>query len=159
MTADAWTLELPDADATRRLGRAVGAALAPGLAVALVGDLGAGKTALAKAAIEAQGAVEEDDVTSPTFVIAVEYPGRVPVTHVDAYRLEGPGALEALDLVAPDRALLVEWADRVLAALPADRLEVALEHRDPGRRATLRATGPRARAALGAVRAAVGGDR
>ena len=154
---DSWTLDLADADATRRLGAAVGAALEPGLVVALSGDLGAGKTALAKAATAAQGAVEEDDVSSPTFVLAVEYPGRVPVLHIDAYRLDGAAAFETLGfgpLERLEQAVLLEWPERVPGALPDDRLEVALAHADPGRRAALNATGPRSRAALAKVRTA-----
>lgn len=153
-----WTLELPDPDATRRLGRALGRALRPGLVVALEGDLGAGKTALAKGAIAAAGGVDEDDVVSPTFIIAAEYPGAPEVLHVDAYRLESPGAFVDLGFGALEegpRAVLIEWADRIAAALPGDRLTVRLAHADPGRRATLEAGGPASAAALEAVRAAV----
>lgn len=154
-----WTLDLADPDATRRLGVAVGAALEPGLVVALSGDLGAGKTALAKAATAAQGAVEEDDVSSPTFVLAVEYPGRVPILHIDAYRLDGAASFEALGfgpLERLDQAVLLEWPEKVPGALPDDRLEVALAHADPGRRATLNARGPRSRAALERIQEAFG---
>ncbi len=153
-----WTLDLADADATRRLGVAVGAVLEPGLVVALSGDLGAGKTALAKAATAAQGAVEEDDVSSPTFVLAVEYPGRVPILHVDAYRLDSAAAFETLGfgpLELLEQAVLLEWPEKVPGALPDDRLEVALAHADPGRRATLNATGPRSRAALAKLRTSI----
>jgi tRNA threonylcarbamoyladenosine biosynthesis protein TsaE len=163
--APPWIVELPDPAATRRLGIALGSALEPGLVVALEGDLGAGKTALSKAAIAAQGAVSEDDVTSPTFVIAVEYEGRVPVLHVDAYRLAGPPDLVALgwgDLAQGERAVLIEWAERVADALPADRLTVGLEHCTvpwpdgivDARRAIVLARGPRSAAALAKLRAA-----
>ena len=147
-------MELPDPEATRALGRRLGAALTPGLVVALVGELGAGKTALSKAAIASQGEVEEDDVVSPTFVLAVEYGGRTPVIHVDAYRLGGAAALEdlGLDLHEDKRAALIEWADRVIDALPEDRLTVELEHEAPGRRATITAGGPRSAAALALLR-------
>jgi tRNA threonylcarbamoyl adenosine modification protein YjeE len=157
-----WTLELEDADATRRLGALLGEALAPGLVVALEGDLGAGKTALSKAAIAAQGAVEEDDVVSPTFVIAIEYPGRVEVLHIDAYRLDGGDALLDLGfgpLEATGKAALVEWSDRVVGALPADRLSIRLLHADPGRRVTVEAGGPVSRAALERVRQGWSTDR
>ena len=148
-----FALELVDPDATRALGRALGAALEPGLVVALTGDLGAGKTALSKAAVAAQGGVDEDDVVSPTFIIAGESPGRVEVLHVDAYRLGGPGDLEALgyELDRQEvRAVLVEWAERVLDALPEDRLSVALEHAGERRRMRAQASGPRSRRALAA---------
>lgn len=157
-----WTLELEDADATRRLGALLGRALVPGLVVALEGDLGAGKTALSKAAIAAQGAVEEDDVVSPTFVIAIEYPGapgKVEVLHIDAYRLDGGDALLDLGfgpLEATGKAALVEWSDRVASALPADRLSIRLLHVDPGRQVTIEAGGPASRAALEQMRAGWG---
>lgn len=138
-------LDLPDPAATRALGQAVAGALAPGAVVALLGDLGAGKTALAKAAIARLSGLPEDDVVSPTFVLAVEYPGRVDVLHVDAYRLGGAAGFEGLGygpLEACGKAVLVEWAERVSGALPDDRLVIQLEHTGDGRRATLRATGP-----------------
>lgn len=156
IAAMTWTVDLPDPDATRRLGALLGQVLAPGLVVALEGDLGAGKTALAKAAVAAQGALEEDDVVSPTFIIAAEYPGRVEVLHIDAYRLAGARALEDLGygpLEAGEKAVLIEWAERVAGALPADHLAVRLAHADPGRRAVLEATGPASRRALDAMRA------
>lgn len=152
-----FTIDLPDPDATRRLGASLGAALAPGVIVALEGDLGAGKTALSKAVIAAQGAVEEDDVVSPTFIIAAEYPGRVEVLHIDAYRLEDGRALLDLGfgpLEACGKAVLVEWAERVADALPVDRLTVRLAHADPGRRAELAAGGAVSLRALDAVRRA-----
>ena len=158
MAPDApWTLDLPDPDATRALGRRLGVALEPGDAVALIGDLGAGKTALAKGAIAALGEVDEDDVVSPTFVVAIEYPGRVAALHIDAYRLTTGRDLDAIgyDLDRPGAfAVLVEWADRVEDALPHDRLVVTLEHAPGGRRATLEATGPASRRLLARLRAA-----
>lgn len=151
-----WTVDLPDPEATRRLGALLGQALAPGLVVALEGDLGAGKTALAKAAVAAQGALEEDDVVSPTFIIAAEYPGKVEVLHVDAYRLADARALEDLGygpLETIDKAVLLEWAERVAGALPVDRLWVKLAHAAPGRRAVLEASGTVSRRVLDALRA------
>ncbi|RMG12122.1 MAG: tRNA (adenosine(37)-N6)-threonylcarbamoyltransferase complex ATPase subunit type 1 TsaE [Planctomycetota bacterium] len=146
-------LDLPTPAETRALGCRLGAALAPGLVVALEGELGAGKTALAKAAIASRGGVDEDDVVSPTFVLAVHYDGDPPLVHLDAYRLAGPAAFVdlGLEVGASEPAALVEWADRVAAALPPDRLTVRLEHAPPGRRAILSASGPRSAAALRAV--------
>ena len=148
---DATTRTLPDLEATRTLGRRLGAALEPGLVVALLGDLGAGKTSLAKAAIASLGGVHEDDVVSPTFILVAEYEGPPPVLHIDAYRLGSAGELDALGYEVDDpreRAVLIEWAERVEAALPADRLTIALEHTGEGRRAELRASGPVSRRAL-----------
>lgn len=143
------TLQLPDAESTRRLGRALGALVQAGDVIALVGDLGAGKTALSKSLIAALGGVEEDDVTSPTFVLVREYPGRVEALHMDAYRLAGGHDLDALDLeIGGAPVALIEWADRVEDSLPDDRLTLHLFHHDAGRRAELRAGGPRSQVLL-----------
>ena len=98
--------------------------------VALVGPLGAGKTAFAKGLAEGLG-LDPDQVASPTFVIASEYPRArgLRFAHVDLYRVESEAELESAgfrDLLAPDVLLAVEWADRFPAALPADRLEVRI---------------------------------
>jgi len=126
---------------TARLGRALGEAIleassaplrGPGaFAVALSGELGSGKTTLVKGLASGLGVREAGNVTSPTFVIRKEYRGRVAVRHYDAYRLGGPEELLALgfeeDLGGPG-VVVVEWADRVRAALPPEALWVELEH-------------------------------
>ena len=146
------TLDLPSPDATRALGRKLGAALREGDFVALTGELGAGKTLLVKAIAEGAGA---EGATSPTFALVNVYQGRVKLQHLDLYRLGGPADLFALgfdDLLREPAATLCEWADKAAGALPADRLEIALEHAgDDARRATLRATGPRAAELLRAL--------
>ena len=102
-----------------------------GAVVALVGPLGAGKTEFVRGLAEGAGA-DPALVTSPTFVIASEYPVRestLRVAHVDCYRLESEAELEAagfLDLLVPEVIVAVEWADRFAAALPADHLEVQI---------------------------------
>jgi tRNA threonylcarbamoyladenosine biosynthesis protein TsaE len=145
------TLDLPDLEATHRLGLALGRRLGPGAVVALVGPLGAGKTNLSRALAEGLGA-DPRLVTSPTFVLIQEYPGRVPVYHFDAYRLAGAGPfadLGAHEYLEGDGVCLVEWADRVAPCLPADHLRVELEVTgETSRRARLEATGPRHAAVL-----------
>jgi len=146
---------LPDVEATQDLGRRLGRLIEPGLVVALLGDLGAGKTSLAKALIAVQGRVSEDDVVSPTFVLACEYPGSVEVVHIDAYRLGGPEDLTDLGFELHsqvERAVLVEWAERVQDALPPDRLTVELEHDPGGRRVRVTAGGPRSERILACLR-------
>ncbi len=98
--------------------------------VALVGPLGAGKTAFAKGLGEGLG-LDPDQVASPTFAIASEYPEArgLPFAHVDLYRVGSEAELEGAgfrDLLAPGLLLAVEWADRFPAALPPDRLEVRI---------------------------------
>lgn len=156
-------LELPDPTRTRALGRALARVhRGPGTVLALEGPLGAGKTSLAKAYVAAATGLSEDDVPSPTFVLANEYEGSPPILHVDAYRLGSPADLATLGygpLERAGRAVLVEWSSRVAAALPPDRLEVELEHVvGPGpaseggsRRARIRALGPVSSRALAAL--------
>jgi tRNA threonylcarbamoyladenosine biosynthesis protein TsaE len=142
-------LLLESEEATRALGRRLGALLQPGDFIALTGDLGAGKTLLVKAIAEGAGA---EAATSPTFAIVNHYAGRVPLQHLDLYRLAGPRDLFALgfdDLLAEHAATLVEWAERAGDALPKDRLEISLTHvSETSRRIHLRAMGTRARTLL-----------
>jgi tRNA threonylcarbamoyladenosine biosynthesis protein TsaE len=132
--------------ATRKLGWLLGAALEAGDFVGLTGDLGSGKTALVKAV--AEGAQIPEQASSPSFALVNVYRGgRVVLQHLDLYRLSGPAELFALgfdDLLDEPAATLCEWADKAQQALPADRLDIALEHAGPrSRRARLTATGPR----------------
>ena len=138
--------------ATRALGRRLGAALRPGDFVALTGELGAGKTLLAKAI--AEGA-QAERASSPTFALVNRYRGPVPLQHIDLYRISGPADLFALgldDLLAEPAATVCEWADRAADVLPGDRLEIALAHAGAqARKARLQATGPRGAALLAAA--------
>jgi tRNA threonylcarbamoyladenosine biosynthesis protein TsaE len=116
------------ADHTRALGAALGAVLRPGDVVLLAGDLGAGKTTFAQGVAAALGV--DGPVTSPTFTIVHEYDGRIPLVHVDVYRLETLAELHDLgfeEIVDDARVTLVEWGDMVAQALPTDRLLVRLE--------------------------------
>src|SRR5271163_2242253 len=92
--------ELTDLASTEALGRRLGELLFPGAVVALVGQLGAGKTHLARAVAEGLGVRDGRVVTSPTFVLIQEYLGRLPVYHFDAYRLRG--ADDLIDLGAQE---------------------------------------------------------
>ena len=84
------SLLIPDLAATEAFGRRLGGLLFPGAVVALVGQLGAGKTHLTRAVAEGLGVRNPAAVTSPTFVLIQEYPARLPIYHFDAYRLGGP---------------------------------------------------------------------
>ena len=136
----AGTLPLPDAAATEALGRALGPLLREGDVVALFGDLGAGKTSLARGVLAALGLAEE--APSPTFAIVQPYaPPEVslPVAHVDLYRLDAPEDAQelGLDEWLEDGALLIEWPERLGDALWPHALRLSLAPApDGGRRLT-----------------------
>jgi tRNA threonylcarbamoyladenosine biosynthesis protein TsaE len=112
---------------TRRIGRLLGRAAEPGVCLALVGPLGAGKTQLAKGV--AFGLDVAGVVNSPTFIIINEHPGRLPLFHVDAYRLtDADEARQAgvFDERQVQGVTVIEWADRLDGWLPEDRLSIEL---------------------------------
>lgn len=146
------TRELPTAEDTQDLGRALGRSLRAGDLLVLTGDLGAGKTTLTQGLGEGLGV--RGPITSPTFVIARVHPSLVGgpgLVHVDAYRLGAAAELDDLDLDADlDSAVtVVEWGAGLAEQLATDRLEVLLERSDTDdedaqeRRITLRGVGSR----------------
>ncbi len=110
---------------------ALGARLAPeldGAAVLLIGNLGAGKTTLAKGIVSGLGAAPEEEVSSPTFTLIHEYGGG-RVYHIDLYRIEEPRELATLgleDIFGSGATVLVEWGERFAAYMPAARWEVEI---------------------------------
>lgn len=141
-------------DATAALGRALGAVAEPGDLICLWGELGAGKTHLAKAIGAALGVA--DTIVSPSFVLMAEYAGRIPMFHIDPYRLTGAeDALQGglIDERQAGGLTIVEWPERLGAALPVERLDVRLvEIGDDARAIDLVVTGARYRRYLEAVR-------
>ena len=122
---------------TIAFGRRFARRLNRGDCVALIGELGTGKTALVRGVAAGLGLDDERLVSSPTFVLVQEYPAREPVYHMDLYRLATPEAELAdlgLDEMLADGVVLIEWADRAGDALPRPRWQIELE-----------ITGPRAR--------------
>ncbi len=135
-----WTLT--GAAETAALGARIAASLRPGDAVALEGDLGAGKTTLARAILAALGLAE--DVPSPTFTLVQRYETpRLAVSHFDLYRIEKVDEMEELGLddALGDGAALIEWPERAGAHLPADALHVQLAVLDETTR-RVRLSGP-----------------
>ena len=123
------TLRTHSAEETSARGRALGAVLRPGDFVALVGDLGAGKTCLSRGVAEGAG-VPSADISSPTFAIIQRYAGRIALFHADLYRLGDPDELYAtgyFDLLeGGEGAFLVEWAEQVPGAIPPGALVIRL---------------------------------
>ena len=133
------TIDLPDETATAELGEDLAAILAVGDVVALSGDLGAGKTALARATLRA--ALDDDglEVPSPTFTIVQTYEGaRFPLAHFDLYRLADASELDEIgfDEARTDGAVLIEWPERAGDRLPPESLTIDLALAGHGRRAS-----------------------
>ena len=117
-------------------GRELAATLSTGDVVLLYGDLGAGKTAFVRGLAEGLG-VSRDEVSSPTFTLVQEYRGgRIPLFHVDLYRLSDPREIDDLgiDEIAEDGVLAIEWAEK-LSRRYEDAISVRIEHRDGDTRA------------------------
>ena len=131
------TVALPDLAATAALGAAIAGQLDRGDAVLLTGDLGSGKTTLARAILSALGV--DETVPSPTFTLVQTYETpRFPVSHYDLYRLKRPSEMDelGLDEALDDGAALIEWPERAEDRLPPAALTVHLLA-DRERRATL----------------------
>jgi tRNA threonylcarbamoyladenosine biosynthesis protein TsaE len=130
----AWTVRLEGLLQVKRLGAQLAGALAPGDVVLLAGDLGAGKTELARAIIQARLG-EATGVPSPTFTLVQSYEATgLLMTHADLYRIERIGDLAelGLDEAMESGAVLVEWPDRARGLWPASRLEIELRIEDEG---------------------------
>lgn len=146
---------LPNRRATRRLGERLAALVRAGDVLFLEGELGSGKTFLARRICRALGVPRSEPITSPTFALVHELAGRVPIVHADLYRLEHAAELDELGLeeLLPRAVGLVEWGERFANNLAADGLIVRLALH-PARRATLVPRGPRAEAITRALAAA-----
>lgn len=144
---------------TRELGTALAGVARPGDLILLSGDLGAGKTTLAQGFGRGLGVTEP--IVSPTFVLARQYAGRLPLIHADAYRMDS--LLEVADLDLPDlldggAVALVEWGDVIAPVVPADYLEVRIEFGagDDDRTLAVRPVGPAWALRTNMVRSALG---
>ena len=142
-------------DEMKKFGEKLGQALKGGEVIELVGDIGAGKTTLTKGI--AVGLNIDDDVQSPTFTISRVYDARddLQMVHYDFYRLSEPGILKMeIDesVSSPDVVTVIEWGGIVEGVLPTDRLTLDIGVvSDTERRVTVKAGGPRSRAALEAM--------
>ncbi|MCI0889009.1 MAG: tRNA (adenosine(37)-N6)-threonylcarbamoyltransferase complex ATPase subunit type 1 TsaE [Chloroflexi bacterium] len=155
--SDALAFDTHGPEETQELGRRLGAAAEVGDLILLEGGLGAGKTTLAQGI--AWGAGVTGYAHSPTFVLVHEYAGRIPLYHVDLYRIE-EGDLEAHDLgiedMLADGACMVEWSEKAPAVFTAEALHVAIAFGEgpDDRRITLAAPSPRYAKALSGLRTA-----
>jgi len=115
---------------TRAIGEALGRLLNKGAVVALIGELGAGKTVLAQGLAQGLDIDSDEYVSSPSFALVNQYRGRIPIYHIDTYRLGGAIELVALgyeDYFEPDGVSIIEWADKVEELLPDRCLRITIE--------------------------------
>jgi tRNA threonylcarbamoyladenosine biosynthesis protein TsaE len=159
---DAATIDLVSHSSlhTERLGERLGRSARPDDVFALWGELGVGKTVLARGVASGLG-VDPSDVSSPTFIIFREHGGgRLPLFHVDLYRLEGANLSNTgwEECLEAGGVTVIEWPDRAGDSLPDDRLDVHLEHiADTKRRVVISATGPRSARLVEELQSSVAG--
>jgi tRNA threonylcarbamoyladenosine biosynthesis protein TsaE len=144
--ANSLELNSTSEERTDRIGARIAQTLQAGDVITLNGELGAGKTRLVRAIVTG---LDGGDVlvNSPTFVIVQQYPVRLPVYHIDAYRLADADEFLALggeEILAGEGVCLIEWAERIADLLPADHLRITITATAPqSRRLMLTESGPR----------------
>jgi len=126
-----------NAEETIKFGKALGTLLTNGHVVALIGDLGTGKTTMVKGIVTGLDVKDSRNVKSPTFSLAHKYNGRIPVYHIDAYRLSGSQELLDIgsdEMIFGNGVTIIEWADNVPDSLPEEYLKITLTHVSEERR-------------------------
>jgi len=114
-------------DETQALGKDIGKMLNAGATFALIGDLGSGKTSFVQGLAKGLDVPEKYYITSPTFTLINEYPGRCRLFHVDLYRIENPSDLEELglyEILNSGNVTAIEWADRLLDDFTSDYIDM-----------------------------------
>lgn len=126
----AIALVLRTLEDTGKLGKKLGRISKPGDAILLHGPLGAGKTTLVQSIAQGLAVPPECYVTSPSFALLHEYPGRIPLYHIDCYRLENEDDVEQsglIDYIVADGLTVIEWPDRLGEMVPAERLDIEID--------------------------------
>jgi tRNA threonylcarbamoyladenosine biosynthesis protein TsaE len=124
-----WEMLTSNPDETRQIAEKLGRLLQPGDVVGLVGELGSGKTLFSQGLAQGLQVPETFYITSPTFAIINEYPGRIAFYHLDLYRVATFAELSELgleEILYGEGAVAIEWAERLGEYFPAERLEVHL---------------------------------
>ena len=119
---------------TQKLGEIIGTTITGGTVLALTGDLGSGKTAFVQGLARGLDVPDNYYITSPSYTLINEYPGRFPLFHVDLYRITDPVDIEDIGLyeILDDKGVVaIEWADRIEKHLPKNCIQVTIEHIDP----------------------------
>ena len=145
MFASQFNITTCTAQETQNLGITIGQRIKNPLVIGLSGNLGSGKTAFVQGLAEGLEVPSEYYITSPTFTLVNEYPGRLPLIHIDLYRLDGIHDLEdiGLDELLYDQAVIaIEWAEKITYQLPDEHLAITFEMSDDDdRRIGLKAFG------------------
>lgn len=129
------TLTTHTAEETIELGRKIGSLLKKGDIIAMQGTLAAGKTTITKGIAEALGV--KDNITSPTFCLISEYEGKMPLYHMDVYRLDGTEDFAGLgteDMLYGEGVSIIEWSEKVMSELPKKTIILKLEPHEDGSR-------------------------
>ena len=136
------------AEETQMIGEKIGRCIATGVLIALIGDLGSGKTVLVQGLAKGLDVSEKYYITSPTYTIINEYPARMPFFHVDLYRLNRGDDIESIglyDIIGDHSVVAVEWADKIMDEYFPDILHIAIHiGKNDIRRILIRANGPEA---------------
>lgn len=114
---------------TVRIGEFLGKYLKNGSVIALSGELGSGKTCLTQGIARGLGVPDDLYVTSPSYTLVNEYPGRLRLFHVDLYRIDNAVELDEIgldEIIESDHATVIEWAEKMIEALPKERLFVSI---------------------------------
>ena len=129
------TLKTNTAEETIELGRKIGRLLTKGDVIAMQGTLAAGKTTITKGIAESLGVT--DTITSPTFCLISEYSGKMPLYHIDVYRLDGGEDFINLgtdDMIYGDGVSIIEWSEKIMDELPKKTIILKLEPQEDGSR-------------------------
>ena len=135
-----WTTLTSTPGETQSLAERLGRLLQPGDVIALVGELGSGKTLFSQGLARGLEVPETFYITSPTFAIINEYPGRIPFYHLDLYRIDSAAEFSELgieEILYGQGTVAIEWAERLGENLPEERLEVHLVFNDETRRSLI----------------------
>jgi len=133
VTSRQFQITTHTSDETQKLGKTIGKWIEHPLVIGLSGDLGSGKTAFVQGLAEGLEVPDEYYITSPTFTLINQYPGRFPLFHIDLYRLDGISDLEdiGLDELLYDQAVIaIEWAEKLSPDLPAEHLAMTFKITD-----------------------------
>ena len=129
-TSSEYQITTHSVDETRNLGKTIGAMVTAGTVLALFGDLGSGKTSFVQGLARGLEVPDEYYITSPSYTLINEYPGRFPLFHVDLYRIASSVEIEDIglyDILNDNGVVAIEWADRIQKDLPTNHVTLQFE--------------------------------